>query len=200
MIDPSTTLKKLRTDARNARRSITPSDRSRASTRIANRFLNSRYFFRSNTIGCYVSTPDEVDTSEIIERAWRAKKRVFLPVTASNGQMFFRETRPATGLAKNEFGLWEPVSGQRIDASRLDVVVTPLVAFDDQGNRIEANVESHPRRPDRGLSALVRFHLAGLGGVLHSRPQETTEDSDRDEYKCQSKEPNDQHSGDLVTH
>ena len=136
MIDPSTTLKKLRTDARNARRSITPSDRSRASTRIANRFLNSRYFFRSNTIGCYVSTPDEVDTSEIIERAWRAKKRVFLPVTASNGQMFFRETRPATGLAKNEFGLWEPVSGQRIDASRLDVVVTPLVAFDDQGNRI----------------------------------------------------------------
>jgi 5-formyltetrahydrofolate cyclo-ligase len=136
MIDPSTTLKKLRTDAKNARRSMTPSDRSRASTRIANRFLNSRYFLGSKTIGCYVSTRDEVDTSEIIERAWRAKKRIFLPVTAANGHMFFRETRPETGLARNEFGLWEPVSGERIDASRLDVVVTPLVAFDDQGNRI----------------------------------------------------------------
>ena len=115
---------------------MTPSERARASTHIANRFLNSRYFLCSKTLGCYVSTWDEVDTSEIIERAWRAKKRVFLPVTAANGQMFFRETRPSTVLAKNDFGLWEPVNGEQIDASWLDVVVTPLVAFDDQGNRI----------------------------------------------------------------
>ena len=136
MIDPSTTLKKLRADAGNARRSMTSSARSRASAQIANRFLNSRYFLGSRSIGCYVSTWDEVDTSEIIERAWRARKRIFLPVTAARGQMVFRETLPATELAKNEYGLWEPVSGQRIDACRLDVVVTPLVAFDDDGNRV----------------------------------------------------------------
>ena len=115
---------------------MTPSERSRASARIANHFLNSRYFLGSERIGCYVSTWDEVDTSVIIERAWRAKKRVFLPVTGAHGHMFFRETLPETGLAKNDFGLWEPVSGQRIEPSKLDVVVTPLVAFDGQGNRV----------------------------------------------------------------
>lgn len=115
---------------------MTSSERSRASARIANRFLNGRYFLASQTIGCYVSTWDEVDTSVVIERAWRANKRIFLPVTDAHGHMFFCETLPSTGLARNDFGIWEPVSGKPADASKLDVVVTPLVAFDDQGSRV----------------------------------------------------------------
>ena len=115
---------------------MTASERARASRRIADRFLNSRYFLSSQTIACYVSTWDEVDTSAIIERAWCANKRVFLPVTAAHRHMFFRETLPGTDLARNDFGLWEPVSGTLIDANKLDVVVTPLVAFDAQRNRI----------------------------------------------------------------
>ncbi len=115
---------------------MTSSERSRASRHIVDGFLNSRYFLSSQTLGCYVPMWDEVDTTAIIERAWRAKKRIFLPVTTSQGRMQFRETLPESVLAMNDFGLWEPVSGERIDAKKLDVVVTPLVAFDDQGNRI----------------------------------------------------------------
>jgi 5-formyltetrahydrofolate cyclo-ligase len=136
MIDPATTMKNLRIDARKARRSMTASERARASRRISERFLNSRYFLSSETIACYVSTWDEVDTTAIIERAWCAKKRVFLPVTTAHGRMFFRETMPGTDLARNYFGLWEPVSGTLIDACDLDVVVTPLVAFDARMNRV----------------------------------------------------------------
>jgi 5-formyltetrahydrofolate cyclo-ligase len=136
MIDPSSRMKNLRIDARKARRSITARERARASRQITDRFLNSRYFIASDTIGCYVSSWEEVDTSAIIERAWRAKKRIFLPVTGTHGYMRFRETMPETDLAMNDFGLWEPVSGRCIDVSELDVVVTPLLAFDSQRNRI----------------------------------------------------------------
>jgi 5-formyltetrahydrofolate cyclo-ligase len=136
MIDPSSRMKNLRIDARKARRSITARERARASRQITDRFLNSRYFIASDTIGCYLSSWEEVDTSAIIERAWRAKKRIFLPVTGTHGYMRFRETMPETDLAMNDFGLWEPVSGRCIDVSELDVVVTPLVAFDSQRNRI----------------------------------------------------------------
>jgi len=115
---------------------MTASERARASRRITDQFVNSRYFLSSVTIACYVSTWDEVDTSAIIERAWCAKKRVFLPVTAAHGRMFFRETLPETDLSRSNFGLWEPVSGTLIDAKELDVVVTPLVAFDAGRNRI----------------------------------------------------------------
>ena len=129
-------MKKLRLDARKARQSMTVRERAQASRQITDRFLNSRYFMGSDTIGCYVSMWDEVDTSAIIERAWRAKKRIFLPVTGASRNMHFRETLPQTELAMNDFGLWEPVSGTSIEVRELDVVVTPLVAFDNRRNRI----------------------------------------------------------------
>ena len=136
MHDPSTTTKKLRMSAKAARRSMSSEEHVRASRRIADRFLNSRYFLASDAIGCYISTWDEVDTSAIIERAWRAGKRIFLPVISAHGKMSFHETLPETKLTLNRFGLWQPVTGISVDSSSLDVVVTPLVAFDDQRNRI----------------------------------------------------------------
>ncbi len=129
-------MKQLRMAAITARRSMSSADRNVASRRITDRFLNSRYFLVSETIACYLSTWDEVDTGAIIERAWSAKKRIFLPVIAARGYMMFRETLPETEMKMNHFGLWEPVSGELISAFELDVVVTPLVAFDGERNRI----------------------------------------------------------------
>jgi len=111
-------------------------DRRFASRRIADRFLNSRYFFSSRSIGCYLSVGDEVETAVIIERAWRAKKRIFAPVIGTGGTMTFHELLPDTVLERTGFGLWEPQSTQRIDAKKLDVVITPLAAFDSGHNRI----------------------------------------------------------------
>ena len=110
--------------------------RTDASRRIAERFLNSRHFLNCSTLACYLATWDEVDTNSIIERAWRAKKRVFAPVIGTRGEMMFRRLLPETTLVRSRFGLWEPVSGLQIDPSDLDVVVTPLVAFDSKYNRI----------------------------------------------------------------
>ena len=136
MKDPSITIKRLRMDARAARRSMSSAERERASRHVADCFLNSRYFLVSDTIACYLSTWDEVDTSANIERAWSAKKRVFLPAISAHGKMTFHETLPGTAMTLNHFGLWEPVSGKVVDARDLDVVVTPLVAFDGERNRI----------------------------------------------------------------
>ena len=115
---------------------MTASERARASRRITDQFLNSRYFLSSTTIACYVSTWEEVDTSPIIERAWCAKKRVFAPVIDGRGGMIFRQISPDTRLERNYFGLWEPVTGALIAAPKIDLVLTPLVAFDTSRNRI----------------------------------------------------------------
>jgi 5-formyltetrahydrofolate cyclo-ligase len=136
MSDHSSVMQSLRLDARAARRSLSAAERTRASRTITDRFLNSRHFLGSETLGCYVSTWEEVDTGAIIERAWRANKRVFLPVTTMSGGMRFCETLPETVLARNHFGLWEPLNSAAIELRQLDVVVTPLVAFDDHGNRL----------------------------------------------------------------
>ena len=79
---------------------------------------------------------DEVDTRAIIARAWRANKRVFVPVTLRSGEMFFREIRTDTTLQKNQLSIWEPDAGKIVRPHILQLVITPTVAFDRNCNRI----------------------------------------------------------------
>ena len=79
---------------------------------------------------------DEVDPRGIIARAWRANKRVFCPVVTRHGEMVFRNLLVDSVLERGSFGIWEPVAGATIAPRDLDVVVTPLVAFDNQRHRI----------------------------------------------------------------
>ncbi len=79
---------------------------------------------------------DEVDTSMIFDRAWRAGKSIYAPVTGRRRQLSFVAVERKTRLVRSAFGLWEPISGERISPRKLDLVVTPLVAFDAAGHRI----------------------------------------------------------------
>ena len=80
--------------------------------------------------------PDEVDTSLIFERAWRAGKSIFAPVVADKRQLRFVRVERATRLEKSRLGLWEPVSGAEISKKDLDTILTPLVVFDPHWHRI----------------------------------------------------------------
>jgi len=132
----SLTINQMRESGRQARRDIDDGDRATFSSRICQRFLHTALFFRSKSIACYLATPDEVDTSTIIERAWNAKKRVFVPLIENRIHMRFVEITRNTRLERNQFGILEPSSGPVISPEKLDVVVTPLVVFDQSRNRI----------------------------------------------------------------
>jgi 5-formyltetrahydrofolate cyclo-ligase len=90
----------------------------------------------SRNVGCYLPTVYEVQTTHVIARSWRAGKRIFVPVTDSKVFMVFREITANTPLGRNDFGIWEPLEGALIDPRRLDIVITPVVAFDDDNHRI----------------------------------------------------------------
>ncbi len=127
---------RLRQSAIAARRSMDDVARSEASTIIAERIIRSHEFNACKNIACYLSTYDEVDPSAIIGRAWRAKKRVFAPVIDNRGGMKFRCLTPDTQLERNFFGIWEPVSGPFVAAKTIDIILTPVVAFDNDRHRI----------------------------------------------------------------
>jgi 5-formyltetrahydrofolate cyclo-ligase len=126
----------LRKAALEARRSLTIETRDCASSKICERIVHAHEFMSCKTIACYLPINDEVDPTAVIERAWRAKKRVFSPVTDGRGNMIFRQLIRDTELERNRFGLWEPISGPSIAAKAIDVVVTPVVAFDNQCHRV----------------------------------------------------------------
>ena len=115
---------------------MSDTERDFASQIISNKVLRSRGFLAAKNIGLYLPMRDEVDPTEIIERAWRANKRVFCPVVGANGSMNFHFLGRDTALLRNGFGIWEPVNEQIVSPRDLDVVITPLVAFDKNRNRI----------------------------------------------------------------
>jgi 5-formyltetrahydrofolate cyclo-ligase len=119
-----------------ARTAMTPQEREEASAKITESVVRSAWFRRARLIACYLPMQDEVDTWMLIARAWRMKKRVFAPVIEKNFTMTFCEVTPKTDLLYNRYGLPEPREGDVIDVRSLDLVMTPLVAFDADCNRI----------------------------------------------------------------
>jgi len=126
----------LRKAARAARASLNSDERDEASQKIADLVIRSSWFRSSKFIACYLSTEEEVDTWSLIERAWRMKKRVFVPLIKKNFTMQFCELTADSTLISNWYGLSEPQDGEIMAPRRLDLVLTPVVAFDDNGNRI----------------------------------------------------------------
>ena len=156
--------RELRRKSRNARLKLSEAERRSASARIAATVVHSHFFRRSRRIACYLPMPEEVDTWPIIERAWRMKKRIFAPVTGRNRLLRFREVGPDTVLATTDFGLLEPVAGEVVTARELDLVLTPMVAFDNECKRIGMAGGYYDRTFSflRARKSLFRPKLVGL--------------------------------------
>ena len=54
----------------------------------------------------------------------------------SNADMRFYHIDESTEYRKSRFGIWEPVHALPAEASQLDIVLVPLVAFDEACNRM----------------------------------------------------------------
>ena len=93
---------KLRQKALRARRNMTVKHARSFANNLqkAHSFAN---FSSAKLIACYLPMRDEVDTRIIIERAWRANKRIFVPIVRRQGRNVFREIRPEYDLTRNEW-------------------------------------------------------------------------------------------------
>lgn len=126
----------IRRFGRRARRALSAAERDSLSLDISAHVLASRLFRRAGSIGCYLPMAEEVNTWPVIERAWRMNKRIFVPVLEKQRRMRFVEISARTVLTRNAFGLMEPGEKKSCPPSRLDLVLTPLVAFDAELHRI----------------------------------------------------------------
>lgn len=96
----------------------------------------------AENIAIYYSseTDGELRTSEIIKYLWSRHKNVYLPrvVPGCQGIMAFYSYTPYSVLIKNKYGLWEPdpEKERHAEVSDLDIIITPLVAFDKDNHRL----------------------------------------------------------------
>jgi 5-formyltetrahydrofolate cyclo-ligase len=92
-------------------------------------------FRRARRIALFLAFDGEPSLAALVRAAERQGKDLYAPVL-HGGQMQFARMAQEPALATNFFGILEPHLGERIDPRRLDLVLTPLVAFDDAGVRI----------------------------------------------------------------
>ena len=79
---------------------------------------------------------NEVDTALIINLLQGRDKDVVVPKITYAEQLQHFLLTDQTRFQKNALGIPEPVSGIEIEASKIDVVFVPLLAFDDKGHRV----------------------------------------------------------------
>lgn len=107
-----------------------------ASEKIVALVAASDIFLSAKNIAVYVPMKSEVDTWPLIKCAWRMKKRVFAPIAQKSVNLQFRQITADSKYSTSKMGISEPVDGDFVPTETLDLVLTPLVAFDSQNNRI----------------------------------------------------------------
>jgi len=134
------TIKKIRTAIRKQRRSLSRAQQRFASQAACNRLTNHPIFIRSKHIAIYWPNDGEIDPTPLLEKAWRLGKHCYLPVLAplDKKTLGFSRYRKNQTLRNNRYGIPEPATSHSslYPAWALDIVITPLVAFDQEGNRI----------------------------------------------------------------
>ena len=98
--------------------------------------LQYPFYQEANTIATYLSFPHEFQTQGLIEQALKDGKKVLIPKTYPKGRMDFVVYNPQQ-LVKTSFGLLEPQGDlEVVDASQIDLIHVPGLAFTREGYRI----------------------------------------------------------------
>ncbi|WP_283130045.1 5-formyltetrahydrofolate cyclo-ligase [Enterovibrio norvegicus] len=130
----------LRKSIRAKRQALSQDQQHQAAADLLAHFQSVDDTQRAHKISLYLSVDGELDTTPLIEHCWSLNKDVYLPVIHpfSKGNLLFLHYRPKTELVPNRFGILEPKLDVRdvLPAHRLDVICTPLVAFDRTGQRL----------------------------------------------------------------
>ena len=130
----------LRQQIRKTRANLTALQQQQAEDSITQQALALIEAQNAQHIALYVSFDGEISTEKLIKTLWAQDKHVYLPVLHpfNPNHLLFLRYLPDTPMLKNKFGIWElKLNVQNVlPLDELDILFTPLVAFDKQGNRL----------------------------------------------------------------
>ncbi|PMC39628.1 5-formyltetrahydrofolate cyclo-ligase [Bacillus sp. UMB0899] len=108
-------------------------------TKIHKHLFSLRNWTNAKTIAVTVSRGREVDTTNIIEKAWHEKKQVVVPkCDPKSNTMIFRKIDSFQQLETVFFGIKEPIESETtpVYSEDIDLMIVPGICFDQDGYRI----------------------------------------------------------------
>lgn len=136
----SITRDSLRNSIRQNRRALSPKQQAIASVELSAELSKVIKEYKAQNIAIYLSNDGELNTENFIKWCWAQNIKTYLPVIHpfSKGHLLFLQYHPNTAMKANQYGILEPKLNvlDIIPLQGLDIIFTPLVAFDETGNRI----------------------------------------------------------------
>ncbi|RLM24504.1 5-formyltetrahydrofolate cyclo-ligase [Brenneria alni] len=132
--------RQIRRDVRQRRRQLSAEQQALFAQQVLGQVLAHQKIEQAESVAVFLSFDGELDTQPLIQRFWQQGKRVYLPVLHpfSAGNLLFLRYAPDTTLVLNRLKILEPRLDVRqvLPLQQLDVLLTPLVAFDSRGQRL----------------------------------------------------------------
>jgi len=166
----------IRKEILEKRKSQDPKIGAAHSRSILRSLLSRKEFQKADRILIYLSRDGEVSTDNLLDRAFKLGKRVYVPVVdQENDDLRISELPgPDTRFRLAAFGVREPAEEDLnfVPPEQIDLVVTPGLAFDRRGGRIGYGKGYYDRLLSRLDSQVPRIALAFDFQVLDTVPQD----------------------------
>jgi 5-formyltetrahydrofolate cyclo-ligase len=120
------------------RNDLTPDEVVDFSGKIEKNLFSCEDFLIRDSFLYYLSFGKEVRTDEMIACSLKLGKRVYVPrIAEAENKLEICEIKSLdTGFHINDFGIREPSGVPAASPNKIDVIVTPGLAFDSSGGRI----------------------------------------------------------------
>lgn len=134
------TKSELRRQYQDKRDALNVEERHRRSMALSDSFFHQFNFSGIRILHCYLplERKHEIDTWLLIDRLSRELPKIQLVVPRINSlndiESISFEGRST--LQPNDLGILEPISGQTVDPTAIDLVIVPLIVFDKRGHRV----------------------------------------------------------------
>lgn len=131
----------LRTLFLEKRRSLSVDDIAKLSGLIENRFFESLDLAHVRDLHCFITIEkfNEIDTSLIYRHVWTDLSLIRTSVPRMDhrtGELESIAFDAETELAANNWGIPEPVGKATVAPTEIDLVLVPLLCFDERGYRV----------------------------------------------------------------
>jgi 5-formyltetrahydrofolate cyclo-ligase len=163
-------LTRLRRTARATRRALSLQEQRQHSLQLKRKIRTFSWYWRARNLAVYLARDGELDLNPLIKLLLRQGKKVYLPVIRSYPprKLWFSRYFLHTKLKSNRFAIPEPIINQRDKRVPifLDVVLAPMVAFDDTGQRLGMGGGYYDRTFSNQINKLL-WKRPRLIGIAH---------------------------------
>jgi 5-formyltetrahydrofolate cyclo-ligase len=163
------TRKNVRQLCRDKRNALVAREQECAARSIVSKTIEHKLCIGIERVALYISQDGELDTQYLIHHLWEQNKEVYLPVLHPfcAGYLLFLRYCKNSQMTLNRFGIPEPL----LDVTKvcpldeLDIIFTPLVAFDEKGNRMGMGGGFY----DRTLQALHGCETSSNSPIMNAK-------------------------------